>query len=397
MCAVSRMIVALALSFLCAPSAAAQSEWTYRIRFVDEVTTERSNPGSPFADLATTPLWDVSNEALATGDAAWERGRLKLGAGVGLRARDGGPATVRTREAYARVSALPWLDVEGGKRLIRWGTGYAFSPTGLLNPPRDATDPQDRLRVNEGMTLVRADLYRGSTAVTLALARPRARTATDRGDGTRVAARLRTSVGGVEFAFVAAGTEAHGPAWGANFTHVVGSQLEWHGELLVHEAASAWRRILRPDRSANRSVSGLIGLQYTFTAGLNVVLEYYRDAQGLDAESWERLVAGARTLRERDAAVRPVTGPSTAARPWRRDFLFVRAARATADPRFAPEVIAIAGLEDGGLTLVPALTVSVGGRVQLYARAVHPTGAPGSASATAPLKASLATGLSLRF
>jgi hypothetical protein len=57
------------------------------------------------------------------------------------------------------VSAADWLDVEAGKRLLSWGVGYGFAPAGLLDPPLDATDPTDRLGLNEGRRLVRADVF----------------------------------------------------------------------------------------------------------------------------------------------------------------------------------------------------------------------------------------------
>ena len=107
---------------------------------------------------------------------------------------------VRVREAYGRLSATDWMDVEFGKRLVRWGVGYGFAPAGVLDPPRLATDPTDRLGVNEGRPMGRVDLFRGDTSLTLAAD----------GVSSRVAAaRLRTVLaGGVEVAVIAAPRQA---------------------------------------------------------------------------------------------------------------------------------------------------------------------------------------------
>jgi hypothetical protein len=157
-----------------AQDAASPSPWTYRVRVGDEVTATRANAHSPFLGPATGSLWDGVNQVVASADGTWAHGdRLQTGAGVAAIGATGSGASVRIRQVYARVSAASWLDVEAGKRLVRWGTGYAFTPTGLLDPPRTATDPQDRLGVNEGMALVQATAFRGDTALTIAAAAPR--------------------------------------------------------------------------------------------------------------------------------------------------------------------------------------------------------------------------------
>src|ERR1019366_8531959 len=124
----------------------APTAWTYRVRVGNETTAARANTSSPFLGPSTGSLWDGSNQIVATGDGTWTLSdRLHTGAGIAAVGASGSDAAVRVRQAYARVSATSWLDVEAGKRLVRWGTGYAFTPTGLLDPPRTATDPQDRL------------------------------------------------------------------------------------------------------------------------------------------------------------------------------------------------------------------------------------------------------------
>src|SRR5215472_17522227 len=74
---------------------------------------------------------------------------------------------VHVREAYASVSAGDF-DVAAGRKLVRWGTGYAFTAAGVLDPPRVPTNPSDRLNVNEGRDMVKADWVRGPHAITAA-------------------------------------------------------------------------------------------------------------------------------------------------------------------------------------------------------------------------------------
>jgi hypothetical protein len=44
-------------------------------------------------------------------------------------------------ELYVTYSPKPWLNFLLGKKRIVWGSGFAFNPTDLVNPPKDPTDP----------------------------------------------------------------------------------------------------------------------------------------------------------------------------------------------------------------------------------------------------------------
>ncbi len=390
------VLFAATVAIAFASAAQAQSPWTYRLRVLDEVTTERANPRSSFASEPRA-RWDVGNQMVATGDGSWERPRLKLAGGVALKTGWNESTTALAREAYARVSLFSWLDLEGGKRLLRWGTGYAFSPTGVLDPPRAAADPRDRLGLNEGMPLVRADLYRRDMAVTVAAAWPAASGSSAARRNTRVGSKFTLTRGGVELGLIGALGGGQRASAGANFTHVIGSRLEWHGELLSHAPRSGWLALVAPNRDGGRTLSTIVGLNYTFGAGLNLVVEYYRDGGGLDGRAWDRLLDRARALRHQSRTPpRSVPGPAPGA-PSRRNFVFVRGARAAGDAIVSPDVITIVGLDDGSVTVVPTVTWTVGQHVQIYARGVGLAGPRDSAGGNAPTTASLMTGLALRF
>ena len=69
---------------------------------------------------------------------------------------DTASATSRARRPTADVSAGDF-DFTAGRKMVRWGTGYAFTAAGVLDPPRDPTNPTDRLNLNEGRDMVKAD------------------------------------------------------------------------------------------------------------------------------------------------------------------------------------------------------------------------------------------------
>ncbi len=253
----------------------AASTWLFRSRLVGEIVGDHTNQDSPLV-VPGSPQWDWRLFLLGTADSSWTPApRLKLAGGVAMSGDAGsGATTILVREAYLRWSTTDWLDVEAGKRVLKWGTGYAFTPTGLLDPPRNATDPEDRLGVNEGVLYAGLSMYRGVTAVSLVAAAP----ATWRQEAAIVpawtaAARVRTMVHGFEVAFVASASQGHDAAGGMNFTHVIGRRLEWHGEVLVRDRPGSVTLSAGSGPSGGRLVSALIGCQYTFDAGASVVVE----------------------------------------------------------------------------------------------------------------------------
>ena len=297
-------LIALFVLLALGADAAAQQSWIYRARAIAEVGR---------LDVRGTSR--TSGLLIAAADGTWEQGRWKLAGGFVAADASDGPASFVAREGYARLSAASWVDLEAGKRLLRWGVGYGFAPAGVLDPPRDATDPTDRFGRLEGQPLARADFYAGPATISVAAARS--------GGATLGAMRANAVLaGGFEVSLIAAIPEGRRASFGGNLTHVIGQRLAWHAEVLSHESATA----------DARAVSGVAGLQYT-QSGINFVLEYHR--------------------RERDDAV------------------FARAARAGADIRVMPELIVMRSIDRGGWTSVGGVSVRVTDRFNLHARALR--------------------------
>jgi hypothetical protein len=164
---------------------------------------------------------------------------------------------LRVNEAYAGLTAGDF-DFTAGKRILRWGTGYAFTPTGVLDPPRIATDPTDRLNLNEGREMVSADWVRGRHAITAAWAT--AGLLQQHGPGMRetVAVRYNTLLAGFDSALVYAHDRGRRDFYGANFTRVIGEALEVHGEFAYRDAAAV-----------------LLGGKYMLPGGVNTIAEFY--------------------------------------------------------------------------------------------------------------------------
>ena len=163
---------------------------------------------------------------------------------------------VLAREAYVGLSANDF-DFTAGRKLVRWGTGYAFTASGVLDPPRAPTDPSDRLNLNEGRDMVKLDWVHGAHALTAAFSTAAlARTGTNMRDTT--AFRYNVLVHGFDTSLIA-GNDRGGDSFGAlTFTRVVGQAWEVHGE-------SAWRE----------HPAVLLGAKYTMGSGITFIGEYF--------------------------------------------------------------------------------------------------------------------------
>jgi len=162
----------------------------------------------------------------------------------------------RVKETYAGLSAGDF-DFMAGRRIVRWGTGYAFTAIGVLDPPRDPTNPTDRLNLYEGRDMVKADFVHGPNAFTLAWASAALAPASANLHDT-TAFRYNVLEHGFDTSLIA-GDDRGGDAFGGlTFTRVLGEAWEIHGE-------AAWRE--------HEAV--LLGAKFTTHSGITFIGEFY--------------------------------------------------------------------------------------------------------------------------
>ena len=162
----------------------------------------------------------------------------------------------RVKETYAGLSAGDF-DFMVGRRIVRWGTGYAFTAAGVLDPPRIPTNPTDRLNLNAGRDMVKADYVHGPHAFTAVWSTAAlAPAAANLHDTTAV--RYNVLVHGFDTSLIAGDDRGADAFGGLTFTRVLGQAWEIHGE-------AAWRE--------HEAV--LIGGKYTLPSGITFIGEYF--------------------------------------------------------------------------------------------------------------------------
>ena len=166
-------------------------------------------------------------------------------------------ARVRVKETYLDVT-LGDVDFTVGKRILRWGTGYAFTATGILDPPRMATDPTDRLSLYQGREMVKADWVEGKHDITVAWASAGVLDTRRPGVYDTTALRYNVLAAGFDTSVIVAHQGGGANFAGANFTRVIGTAVELHGEFAWREAAAV-----------------LFGGKYTTASGITTIAEFY--------------------------------------------------------------------------------------------------------------------------
>lgn len=160
------------------------------------------------------------------------------------------------KESYGGLSAGDF-DFMLGRRIVRWGTGYAFTPAGVLDPPRDPANPTDRLNLNRGRDMVKADYVHGPHAFSLAWSSAALAPAQSSLHDT-TAFRYNILVRGWDTSMIAGDNHGGDAFGGLTFTRVFGEAWELHGE-------GAWRE----------QGALLLGAKYTTPIGISFIGEFY--------------------------------------------------------------------------------------------------------------------------
>ncbi|MGC9972205.1 MAG: hypothetical protein ABSE56_16620 [Bryobacteraceae bacterium] len=250
----------LALAFLLIADEPAPPEPQSETRFALSVTDE----GAWAAGLRV-PGPETGNLLLIQPSFSWrdgQRWRFSTSLAGVVDTQSETHAQLRVRETYLGFTTGD-LDFSAGKRILRWGTGYAFTATGVLDPPLSAIDPTDRLNLREGREMVTAEWVQGRHALTAAWASAGLLQEHQPGMRETVAFRYNTLLAGFDTSLIVAHDRGRTTFTGANFTRVFGEAVEVHGEF-AHGDTSAV----------------LLGGKYTMRSGFGTIFEFYAPGSG---------------------------------------------------------------------------------------------------------------------
>lgn len=206
----------------------------------------------------------------------------------------------RVMEGGLRWSAGPGLSFDAGKRVLRWGKGYAWSPVGFVERPKDPADPTAS---REGFVMASGEWIRtfsgplNTLGITGMVAPTHDKLNTDFGkeQALNPAVKIYLLAHDTDIDLMWRGEGARPQSFGADFSRNVTPALEVHGE---------WARTLDAPRtivsatgstdSTPRSFNSyLLGLRYLTTGEITWIAEYYRNGAGYSSgqlDAWFRFL-----------------------------------------------------------------------------------------------------------
>ena len=306
--------------------------------------------------------------------------------------------TYSLRELAFDYSVSNAIDVTLGKKILKWGTGYAFNPTGVVEPQRSPSDPSDRLGQNEGSKLASINIFVGRSSLTLVYVND----ATVQNEkwhwGTQdFAVRAYMFLSGLDLSLIAHEREGDRLELGTNWSYVIGEGLELHGEFLGKQGSSMlYHQSVTMDQTPQIYTSSpyvrtyehadqifcklLLGGQFTFENGLNIALEYFHNEEGLSTTQWKRWMKFVKFQSDIQRGTIPITpelvGPSRYNLLWALQTLSPRGAMQDSlfgrqfmgEERWSAELIEFLNVQDLSSVLIPTLSLKFSDNVSAYGR-----------------------------
>jgi hypothetical protein len=290
-------------------------------------------------------------------------------------------------ESY--VSAKPSANfiLEAGKKVMKWGKGYAWNPVSFIDRPKNPEDPEEAL---EGSTVATADYIQSfagplkTLTLTTALIPVYEHVNAKFGElgRTNFAAKLYTLLYDTDIDLMVLTGQSRTTRYGFDFSKNLTTNLEVHGEFAVVNNLDTMAITAngQSTKAQADAVSHLIGLRYLSEKETTYFLEYYHNGGGFSRaqikdfvsfvdRSYQTFVStGNDSGLTRAASL--LGGPYGQPNPGRH-YLYFRASQK--EPfdilYFSPAVTSIINLTDGSLTLIPELAYSPMTNLELRFRA----------------------------
>jgi hypothetical protein len=299
----------------------------------------------------------------------------------------------RLFQGYLSLKPSPSLTIFAGKRTLRWGKGYAWSPTAVLERLKNPNEPD---LAREGYWMVTADYTKSfagalKTLSITPIVMPVSRSVNpdfSRKDGLNFAGKIYMLLFDTDIDLALLAGRSRPALFGLDFSRNLRSNWEVHGEIAAIRDAER-KTVDNGGRFRNEKVSAacwLLGLRYLSEAETTTILEYHHNGTGYGSPDMTAFYAFVDRAYDRyltsgdDSGLREATGLSSFSgfTPMT-DYLFLRVMQK--DPfgilYFNPAATVIANLQDGSTSWAPELTYSAITNLEMRLKASILTGGNG--------------------
>ena len=270
-------------------------------------------------------------------------------------------------QGYLSLKFRPSAAADIGKRVARWGKGYAWNPAAFIDRSKDVTDPQEAL---EGFSMLSADITRSFagplqtlsfTPVILPVTED-LNSAFGKPGHVNVAGKLYGLIWDTDVDFMFLAGASRSARYGLDFSRNIRANSEVHGE---------WAWLTSGERPA--TMSGLIGFRYLTADETTFSAEYYRNGPGPDEEEARNLYKNIGVGGSDNQSLQKLV----AAQNLMRHYLYLRASKK--EPfqilYLTPEISSIINLADHSFQLLPGFTYNPVTNLQLRLRTALLVGA----------------------
>jgi hypothetical protein len=289
---------------------------------------------------------------------------------------DGWDEDTRVFEAYLSLKPSANFVFEAGKKVAKWGKGYAWNPASFIAPPKNPEDPEEAF---EGFVLVTADFIRSfdgplkTLTLTAAAVPVYEHINADIGElgHTDFASKLYLLAYDTDLDFMVSTGLSRTTRYGFDFSRNLAANLEIHGEFAVVDNLKIGSVNASGQASRRRldAVSYLLGLRYLTEQETTYILEYYRNGTGFTRDEMKgffRFVDNSYetfTTTGNDAGLRRarlmLNGAQGRPNPGEHYVYFKASQKEPFDILYlTPALTSIINLTDGSLSLIPEVSYS---------------------------------------
>lgn len=291
----------------------------------------------------------------------------------GNRDDSGGSENMDIYEAGLSVKPTPSITLELGKKVFKWGKGYAWNPVGFIDRPKDPNNPEEALEgyIGAGLDLIKSFTGSLQTVALTAVVLPVWRDVNeDFGEVNHVnlAAKLYLLYRDTDIDFVVFTGNSRSARYGVDFSTNLATNFELHGELAyltdIKQTYLSDTGLLTARDSSFASL--LLGLRYLTESDITTILEFYHNGAGFsEAELkrfYQRVADGNAQLLNTGSDTLLQTAKSLARMGYNRpqagrNYLYFKISRK--DPfdilYFTPGLITILNLDDRSCSISPEL------------------------------------------
>ncbi|MEN8135775.1 MAG: hypothetical protein ABFS18_09630 [Thermodesulfobacteriota bacterium] len=198
-------------------------------------------------------------------------------------------------EAFASYKPTPLATIDLGKKVFKWGKGYAWNPVGFIDRPKDPNNPEEALEgfIGVGLDLIKS--YGGSlqTIALTTVALPVWQGVNEdfgESDNVNLAAKLYLLYRDIDIDLVGFIGNSRSSRYGADFSTNLAVNFEIHGEVAHLPAQKT--KVLSPSGGLSireeAETSYLLGIRYLTVNDLTTIVEFYHNDDGYSEAEMDR-------------------------------------------------------------------------------------------------------------